>query len=205
MFEGRVRRQGGDEGDVARFREIGGGFGRSRRLRSNGWTPEEVERRIWDEDVEWAYVFDRWGGRCCENGVRRMGCTLASMRCHCSRTRCSSTIIRLSGSIRAGTHGTRGVILERDLDLVLTYDIAEMRVVTPGWRYVLVRPVGGWVPDADSAATAYGEELTRLRASDVVAVGRGLMTWENAQATLTHRVMQQLAVWGQVPYRREEW
>jgi hypothetical protein len=98
-----------------------------------------------------------------------------------------------------------GSFSERDLDLVLTYDIAEMRPVTPGWRYVVTRPASGWIPDADSAVTVYGEESDLIRAADALAVGRGLMTWEYVQATLAHRVMQRLAVWGQIPYSREEW
>lgn len=52
---GRSRPEGAD---AARFRDLGGRFGQSRRLRPNDWTPDEVERRIWNEDIEWAYVFD---------------------------------------------------------------------------------------------------------------------------------------------------
>jgi hypothetical protein len=179
------------------MRDLGERFGRSRRLRPNGWTPEEVERRIVDEDVEWAYVFEAAGRqvlrkRGTANGVTFAGDELPLLRDahlvhhHPPNREFAPDDLRFEG----------GSFSERDLDLVLTYDVAEVRAVTPGWRYVLTRPESGWLLDADSAVAAYGEEMVLVRAAEVVAVGGGFMTWEYAQATRAHRVMQRLAEWG---------
>jgi hypothetical protein len=97
-----------------------------------------------------------------------------------------------------------GSFSERDLDLVLTYDIAEMRAVTPGWRYVIARPPGGWIPDADSTVAVYREELAGLELEDERAVEAGEATMAQADGIRPHRVVERIAAWGRFAYRREE-
>jgi hypothetical protein len=200
-----VRRQGGDEGDVARFREIGGRFARSRRLRPNDWTPEEVERRIWDEDVEWAYVFDSAGRQVLRKRGTADGVFFGA-----------DEVPVLRDALLIHNHPPQreyprwdpryegGSFSERDLDLVLTYDIAEMRAVTSGWRYVVVRPLGGWVSDAESAVAAYSAQMKLLRAEDAFAIEAGDLTEQEADGTRAHRTLLYLAAWGRFSYRREE-
>jgi hypothetical protein len=201
-----VRREGGDEGDVARFREIGGQFARSRRLRPNDWTPEEVERRIWNEDVEWAYVFDPMGRQVLRKRGTADGVFFASGEVPLLK---DAMLIHNHPPFRRYDRGDPrhegGSFSDRDLNLVLIYDIAEMSVVTPGWRYTLVRPRSGWLPDAESAVAAFAEQLERIRSGDREAVASGrLPSLRHAQATQAHRVMQRMAIWGQFDYRREE-
>jgi hypothetical protein len=87
---------------------------------------------------------------------------------------------------------------------MLTYDVAEMRAVTPGWRYVVTRSIDGWVPDADSAIAAYREELARLELDDERLAEAGGISLALADGTRPHRVVGHLSAWGQFAYRREE-
>ena len=196
---------GGERGDVARLRDLGGRLGRSRRFRTNGWTPEEVERSIVDEDVEWAYVFDAAGRQVLRKRGTADGVFFAADELPLLQ---DSLLIHNQPPQRdfprADPRFQGGSFSERDLDLVLTYDIAEMRAFTPGWRYILVRPASGWVPDADSAVSAFREELRRVDTEDAAAIARGLLPRIQADATRVHRAMVRLARWGELDYRKEE-
>ena len=197
---------GNQGGEIARLREISRRLRGSRRLRPNNWTPEEVERRIVEEYVEWAYVFDATGHQVMRKRGTEDGVSFTA-----------DEVLVLKDALLVHNHPPNrrfddgdprtegGSFSDHDLDLVLTYDIAEIRAVTPGWRYVIVRPLRGWIPDADSAAAVYGELLESVRSEDLEAIATGRMaSLEYATATQAHRVMERLAVWGRFSYRREE-
>lgn len=198
-------RRDDEPGEIARFRRLGTRFVRSRRLRPNDWTPDEVERRILDEDVEWAYVFDPAGRQVLRKRGTADGVFFSV-----------EELPLLKDSLLIHNHPPQreyprsdprfegGSFSERDLDLVLTYDIAEMRAVTPGWRYVATRPAGGWVPDADSAVAAYREEMARLALVDERLAEAAGMDLALADATRPHRAVERIAIWGRFAYRREE-
>jgi hypothetical protein len=196
--------RGGGGGDVARFRDLGARLRRSRRLPVNGWTSEEVERRICDEEVEWADVFDHDGRqvlrkRGTADGVFFVADELPLLKDallvhnHPPNHRYDPADPRFEG----------GSFSERDLDLVLTYDIAELRAVTPGWRYVIVRPPNGWIVDPDSATSAFREQLTAVDIEDERAILEGTLSEEEADGTRVDRAFRRVAAWGGFAYRRE--
>ena len=99
--------------------------------------PSEVERRIAHEPVEWAYVFDRFGRQVfrARGGEGFVAIALESFRLqdavlvhnHPPHLEYPSQDPRFEG----------GSFSDQDLDLTIAADLAQMIVVTPGWRYVM--------------------------------------------------------------------
>jgi hypothetical protein len=133
-------------------RRVGPG-GRTVEYAPNRWTPDEVERRIADEPVEWLYVFDRSGRQI-------------------ARFRGTPDDVDLSDELKARTEGMYGESLLRnhtmvhnhppvtggdavpslppspsDLLLAVEGDLRELVVVSGGWRYSVRRPGAHWPTD----------------------------------------------------------
>jgi hypothetical protein len=140
------------QGPIRLPRRVGPG-GRTTEYPPNEWPPEEVERRIVGEAVEWLYVFDPLGRQV-------------------ARFRGTADFVDLSEELKARAAGLYGesvlrnhlivhnhpVTLGRDavssfppspsdLFMAVERDIRELRVVSGGWRYVVQRPGDDWPTD----------------------------------------------------------
>ena len=167
----------------------------------NRWTLPEVERRIRDEPVEWAYVVDRTGrqvfrARGNPDSVSTVSAVLKDaslIHNHPPYTRYPVSDPRYPGRSFSNM----------DIALLLASDLATMIVVTPGLRYVILRPIGGWVPDAESAVAYYRDAEVEVRREVTEAVQAGWINAIEVEARVADAVIRRLAEWGSFAYRRE--
>jgi hypothetical protein len=189
--------------DPPRFRDLGDRL-RSRaraprRYPPNGWTIEQTERHLVDQQVEWAVVFDT---------NRRQLFRLRGTRQTVSFSMQDVALLR--DSVVVHNHPREEGERVEDLTFSLTdlicavrFDIAEMRVVTTGWRFTLRRPEDGWPADE----TVIGEVYDELFAAQIVAfdgaVAEGLLTDEQARRLAHDETLRLVAQWGRFEYVKE--
>jgi hypothetical protein len=134
-------------------RRVGHG-GRTTEYPPNDWSPEEVERRIAGEPVEWLYVFDphgrqiaRFRGTADEVDLSdelkgRVGGLYGQpvLRNHLLIHNHPPTLVASSGVASFPPSPT-------DLLTILELDIQQLIVISGGIRFTLGRPGGVWPTD----------------------------------------------------------
>jgi hypothetical protein len=159
------------QGPIRLPRRVGPG-GRTTEYPPNDWSPEEVERRIAGEAVEWLFVFDPLGRQV-------------------ARFRGTPDEVDLSDELKARSHGLYGapilsdhlvvhnhpVTVGRDavssfppspLDVffAIERDLRELVVVSGHQRYAVRRPGDHWLTDEHDLSRIIGEMRPLIERDD---------------------------------------
>jgi hypothetical protein len=189
--------------DSPRIRELGDHLRRRgsgpRRFPPNDWTIEETERRLLDELVEWAVVFDG-GGR---QLFRQRG-TRQTVSFSADDVPLLRNAVDVHNHPRGEGERSEGLTLSlTDLVFAVRFDVAEMRVVTTGWRFTLRRPDGGWPTDEWVIGEVYNEMFASARTDLRGDLAEGQMTPEDVSGRIHDEALRRVAEWGRFDYRRE--
>jgi hypothetical protein len=170
-----------------------------RRFKPNTWSPEEVERRIVDQPVEWGYVFDPAGQQI---GRKRGGRTTLSLAEFGRNTLKHVTVIH-NHPVGPGDLVEGLTFSESDLRFAVEYDVAELRAVVPGWRFSLRRPPLDCPYDEQVMSEEYRRVKRMVDADLSAAVAEGRMTYAVKDAQERHKTFRRLSAAGLLIYRSD--
>ena len=165
-----------------------------RRLPPDTRTIEQAERAIVNRRFEIACVFDQEGRQVFRQEGTSEGLDFAA-----------DDLAHLRDAIVVHNHPPYrhyrrsdpryqgGTLSATDLAFAIQYDVFAIRAVTPGWRYVSVRPIGGWPADADTIRSMIRETRVRVDSDLVLAVATGRMTVAEAQGYASDEVVRRVA------------
>jgi hypothetical protein len=189
--------------DSPQFRDLGDRLRRQavapRRYPPNRWTIDEAERRLAAAPIEWAVVFDRSGRQLFRQRGTRHTVSFSTQDVPLLR---DATVVH-NHPREEGERAEDLTLSLTDLVFAVRFDVAEMRVVTTGWRFTLRRPESGWPVDE----TVIGEVYNELFAAEIVAfdgaVAEGLLTDEQARRLAHNETLTRVAAWGRIDYHKE--
>lgn len=171
----------------------------SRRLSANRWTIEEAERHLQHATVEWAYVVDADGRQL----FRRRGTGQTVFFAAEELPQLKDAVVAHNHPIGQGEVPEALTFSRTDVTFAVRFDVAEMRLVSPGWRFVLSRPKGGWPVDEDLMGAVFDETRAAVEILLVAAVLRREITDDERERRVAHETMLHLSSWGRFFYQRE--